>query len=354
MANSFRIAYSLEKLHQEEPIDLIQCPATFFESLCYGQLLKPLLNIPLVVKFHENAETYGAIDGNIQPIRRIKSMRRQWFRSYLRQASLSADYWMGVSRHALETTLGYLALDPAAKPHGVSESPIDVVTFSPTEAPAGYLERFGLSGQDTIIFYSGRLIKEKGIHLLVDAFLQRIAPVYPEVKLVIAGEPDYRQPDTAAAIKRQIQGHPAQGQVVFLGRVPYEEMPYWYSACTVFAGPSRCEPFGRVFIEAMACGAAVVGFNRGGPREIMRHGEEGILVDQQTPDALAEGILSLLDHPEYTLTLREKGRQKVLAAYTQEKIVTELVDLYQHLIRQPRPQPSPPYNRSNTPYVHIP
>lgn len=328
--NSTRIANQLKQLHYQAPLDIIHCPATFFESLVFGRILKPELGVPLVIKFHENGETYRRVEGRLK---QIKAKRRQWFKRFLQHVSLDANYWLGVSGHALDSTLDYLELDKAPIPRAVSPSPLDLSKLKPTPAPPGYLEKYNLRPDTPFLFYSGRLIYEKGLHLLVDAFLSDIAQRFPEVHLAVAGEFDYRQPDYEKQIRRSIAGHPAAGRIHFLGRVPYSEIPYWYSQCSVFVGPSFCEPFGRVFIEAMACEAAFVGFNSGGPREFVHHGRNGFLVEEQTADALAQAIVFLLENPELRMVMGKNGRHTVQACYSQEQVAEELLSLYQELVQ---------------------
>jgi glycosyltransferase involved in cell wall biosynthesis len=347
--NSLTIAWVLERLHQKFPLDVVQCPATFFESLMFGLTGKREFNIPLVIKFHENAETYTTLNGRFQ---KLKQVRHQWFRQFLRRTSLAADCWMGVSQHALHSTLTYLDLAHLERLRSVSPSPIDTKLFSP-EAPLLEVRPKALPTQP-YLFFSGRLIREKGVLLLLKTFLEYLAPRYPDLLLVMAGEEDYRQREVTAQIHAQIQAHPLGERVKLPGRIAYEEMPLWYRGCTVFVAPSRCEPFGRIYIEAMACGTPVVGFDCCGAQEIMTHMSDGFLVEDQTPEALATGITMLLDTPTLREQLGREGRVTVMTAYGQDQVASQLIELYRSL----KPSQHPPLDleqrieRSETlPYV---
>ncbi len=331
LLNSYKIAKTLERIHRAAPIDIIQAPATFFESLIYSHFFKRHLNIPLVVKFHENKETYERIEGRF---RFVKSSRRQWLKRFMRQVTEEADYLLGVSQNALEGTLAYLELSHLNTLKQVSSSPIDLHQLKPTLGPSGYFDRFHLTEDSDFLFYSGRLIYEKGLHLLVDAFLNHISQRFPDLRLAIAGEFDYRQADYGTKIRQSIEAHPAGERVHFLGRIPYSEMVYWYSQCKLFVGPSFCEPFGRVFIEAMACEAPVIGFNSGGPKEFIDHGVDGYLLNEQNADQLGQAINLLLDSPELLMKLKTHARRKVEQHYSQEQIASELLDIYEPLILQ--------------------
>lgn len=340
LVNSVRIAMTLEALHEEKPLDVVHCPASFYESLVFGMTGKKRFRIPLVVKFHENAETFTQLGGRLQ---HLKSARRRWFRNLTRWACLDADYWLGVSEHSLQSTLSYLKLTGVDTPRSASPSPIDVGLFCPTPAPLGYLERFDLSAETPFILYSGRLVAEKGLPILMDAFLSRLCREFPDLHLAIAGEHDFRQPQLLNRMKVLMKGHSAAGRVRFLGRIPYADMPWWYSACRVFVAPSHCEPFGRVFIEAMACGAPVVGFNRGGGREIVTTGVDGLLVEEMTPQALAGSISVLLNAPEISFAMGQQGRRTVVENYSQEKVARELIQIYQQVSHHLKRRPAEPH-----------
>ena len=72
------------------------------------------------------------------------------------------------------------------------------------------------------------------------------------------------------------------GQVHFVGHVPYEQLPQYYAGCDVFVAPSLYEPFGMIYLEAMACGKPAVACATGGVPKIIAHGQTGILVPRRT------------------------------------------------------------------------
>lgn len=329
LMNSVRIAQAIEQLHQEQPIDVIQCPATFFETWAYGRFFKRRLNIPLVVKFHENRETYERVEGRFK---QLKTARRNWLKQLMRDTAHQADYWLGVSQGSLDGMLAYLDLDPALRPGEASPSPINTRLLQPTHPEEDYWERFSLPPDAPFLFYSGRLIYEKGLHLLADAFLNDLSARFPDWHLAVAGEFDYRQPHYEQQIRQQLAGHPAASRVHFLGRIPYEAMPYWYTRCGVFVGPSFCEPFGRVFIEAMVCEAPVVAFNSGGPTEFIRHGENGILAAETTAACLADELAGLMGQPGRRARIARAGRETAIEAFSQERIARELLAVYSRLL----------------------
>ena len=133
----------------------------------------------------------------------------------------------------------------------------------------------------------GRLSREKGFDLLIQAFFQ-LADRHQEWQLLIVGEGQQREPLAQLA-----------GELGIAHRV---QMPGWVDAveslvCSsrVFALPSRYEGFPNALLEAMALGAPVISFDcASGPREIIRHGVDGLLVPAADVNALADGIERLM------------------------------------------------------------
>ncbi|MBN1131163.1 MAG: glycosyltransferase family 4 protein [Chitinispirillaceae bacterium] len=81
-------------------------------------------------------------------------------------------------------------------------------------------------------------------------------------------------------------------------------------AATLLAVPSHGEPFGRIIVEAWACGLPVVATDAGGPAELIRDNENGFLVPVQNPPALAEAIGTLLARPERRAALCAAGKKR--------------------------------------------
>ncbi len=107
-------------------------------------------------------------------------------------------------------------------------------------------------------------------------------------------------------------------------------MSEFYSASNIVVSASRYEAFGQTLIEAQACGCLPVSFGNSGQADIIRHGENGFLVDEHTAEALAEGIGRALEQ-EATIS-REALRKEVLHRYSEEKVASEYLKLYRKLL----------------------
>jgi len=147
------------------------------------------------------------------------------------------------------------------------------------------------------IIAAGRLVHQKGFDLLIRAFAARLAE--RQLSLVIVGEGPER-----SALEALARAHGVEHRVHLPGFV---ENPWSYFArAAAFVCSSRWEGFGNVIIEAMACGVPVVATDCDfGPREIVRHGDSGLLVGAATVEALGDAIVSVLDDRQLASRLAE-------------------------------------------------
>jgi glycosyltransferase involved in cell wall biosynthesis len=123
-------------------------------------------------------------------------------------------------------------------------------------------------------------------------------------------------------------------RVRFLGHVPYDELPRYVSGCDVFVAPSLYEPFGMVYLEAMACAKPTVGCDAGGVPEIITHGENGLLVPPGDAAALASTLDGLLADPARRALIGQKARQMVLRTFSLPVIAERTEAHYEAAIAQ--------------------
>lgn len=151
---------------------------------------------------------------------------------------------------------------------------IDIAAWRPI-ADAAVLERYGIEANRPMIIFVGRITRQKGLPYLLRALRQ----LPHDVQVVLcAGAPD--TPDIAAEVAAGVellQGE-RPGVVWIPEHLPRHDLSALLSAATVFVCPSVYEPLGIVNLEAMACGAAVVGTATGGIPEVVVPGETGWLV----------------------------------------------------------------------------
>ncbi len=158
-----------------------------------------------------------------------------------------------------------------------------------------------------IILTVGRWLaseRYKGMDTLITA-LPRLLTQRPDVQLVLAGAGDDRAWLEDLAEQTGVNRH-----VHFLTGLSYPELAACYSACEIFALPSRGEGFGLVYLEAMACGKPVIGGAHGGAPEIIEDGVTGYLVPHGDPIQLATSIEALLADPALSKEMGARGRHR--------------------------------------------
>ena len=198
---------------------------------------------------------------------------------------------------------------------GVDERLIDVVhlgvdpaRYRPPSAAerAAVRSRLGIPDEASMLLYSGRLIPEKGLEVLMEAF-QRLRSSVGEIRLVIAGAaPPTGLAENAHAARLRQQA----GDWTFAP--PTDEMADYYGAADLVVVPSLVEEaLGRVPIEAMACGCPVVASAVGGMPESFASGLESLLVPAGDPAALAAKLEWAIRWREHSPKLGAICRQNV-------------------------------------------
>lgn len=173
--------------------------------------------------------------------------------------------------------------------------------FAPASAQAIEACRRQLGLPSQYLLYLGQLKPEKNLSRLLEAYSILYGRYADTPPLVLAGIP-YRGAET---ILRQARKLHLEQQVLFLGFVLDETLPALLTGAQVFVYPSLYEGFGLPVLEAMACGTPVVTSNCSSLPEVA--GETAVLVDPASSEAIADGILCLLDNASRRRRLAEQG-----------------------------------------------
>lgn len=169
----------------------------------------------------------------------------------------------------------------------------------------------------------------KGLDILLMA-MAAVCDKRNDVDLIIAGQGGERKKlaDMAKMLK-------IEDRVIFKGAVNDEaEKKRLLHTCEFFVLSSRIEPFGIVNLEAMAAGKAIVATRTGGIPEIVKDGENGILVEPYSDKALAGGIMKLLDDKELRDKLGRNGRKMVEdPKFSWDNITDQYIETYNDVLR---------------------
>ena len=188
----------------------------------------------------------------------------------------------------------YPSVDPARV--RVIHNGIDVERWRPVQNPA-FLESVGMDPTRPSVVFVGRITRQKGLPYLLQA--ARLLP--PEVQLILcAGAPD--TPEIMAEVQEGVRLlQQTREGVIWIDRMlPRDELSAILTAATTFVCPSVYEPLGIVNLEAMACGAAVVGTATGGIPEVVDDGVTGRLVPIEQ---LQDGTGTPVDPERYVADL---------------------------------------------------
>ena len=299
-----------------------------------GILAKLNYGIPMVLTVH-----------SLEPLRPWK--REQLgggydFTCWLEKTAIEmADAIVAVSEETKVDVMRLFKVDPH-KIH-VIHNGIDPDEYHRIEAP-DVLRKHGVNPDLPYVLFVGRITRQKGIVHLVRA----IESMNPGFQIVLcAGAPD--TPEILAEMEAAVAAaQTKRGSIVWIqSMLPVQEKIAMYSHADVFCCPSIYEPFGIINLEAMACETAVVASAVGGIKEVVVHGETGLLVplDQQTESPfeatdpvrfakdLAEGINNLMADPEKRRRMALAGRQRAVDRFSWASIAKRTKALYDELVK---------------------
>ena len=239
------------------------------------------------------------------------------FRQFQDYSLRRADFVVARSREALAVARrkGYVG------PADVVPNAVDCALFRPLPAaphPAG----------EFVIGYVGRLVPEKG---LADA-VAALALLPDRARLVLVGDGPFRP-----ALEELSRRAKVESRVRFAGSVPLSDLPAHMNAMDALVLPSHTtatwkEQFGRVLIEAGACGLPVVGSDSGAIPEVI--GGAGLTFPEGDPAALADRLRTLLDHPERRAEYGRVGQERARGLYSWQRVAEQMHTIYEHLVSE--------------------
>ena len=184
---------------------------------------------------------------------------------------------------------------------------------------AGFLkERY-----DHLVLFTGRLVNQKDIPNLLQAF-KKVVQARPRTVLVIVGTGAQE-----ARIKAMVVDLALGQNVCFPGSVPHEDVPRYLAACDVYVVPSIFEGTCIAMTEAMSAGKPVVVTQFAGAMDLVQDGQTGYLVPIRDPQALAEKILYVLDHPDQARAVAQAGQAAIEERFANNRNTTRIIELWQ-------------------------
>jgi sugar transferase (PEP-CTERM/EpsH1 system associated) len=250
-----------------------------------------------------------------------------------RQVALSGEI-----RRYLEQRIGVASNGIAQICNGV-----DVMRFAPRARALGSDSRTGavaarFPGENLMVIGTvGRLSPVKHQRLLIDAFVRAVdrlkhdAPSMADrLRLVIAGD----GPDRAA-LEARVAATGLGDRIWMSGS--RDDVPQLMANFDLFVLPSLAEGISNTILEAMACGLPVVATRVGGNGELVDEGESGVLVDSDDVDAMATAICGYAVHPSRLRSEGQAARDRAVARFSIDTMVSRYLDLYDTLLAQRKP-----------------
>ncbi|MFH1858159.1 MAG: lipopolysaccharide heptosyltransferase II [Candidatus Omnitrophota bacterium] len=191
-----------------------------------------------------------------------------------------------------------------------------------------------LSHEELTIGMIGRISPIKG-HVDFIQAISRVVRVFSKVKVLIVGDAPPERIKYRQELELLVKRLGLHQTVEFVGIS--QDIPNLLKEMDLLVFPSRTkEAFGRVVIEAGACGVPVIASRVGGVAEIIEDGKEGLLVPPADPLALAEAILRMLKDPSLARTCAKNLRERVEGHYSLQQMIDQTLSVYEEALQRER------------------
>lgn len=174
-----------------------------------------------------------------------------------------------------------------------------------------------------LVLFAGRLVAQKDLPNLLTA-TSHVLREHSNVLFLIVGSGDKEGEAKSFAQKLEIDS-----SVVFTGPIPYDQIPSYFAACDLFVLPSVYEGNARVLAEAAAAAKPVVATDVSGTQDTVIEGETGYIVPVGRSEALARGMIRLLDDPAQAAEMGRRAREHILALYDQQRLLPGFAELWE-------------------------
>jgi glycosyltransferase involved in cell wall biosynthesis len=286
-------------------INIIHVSTTAGRDAICGALLSKLTGVKTVVPFHYKYDTW---------------MSRRTFWAMRRAGAI-----VGVSNFVAQSVIanGY---SPDKVYHVLNGIEID--RWRPETDGSAIRNEFGIAPDAPVLAIVGNLLPWKGHEQLLQA-LARVKEAIPTIKLLIVGKD---APEAiggklySPTLQKMVDELGLREQVIFTGQ--RKDVVNMFAACDLYAMPTFEEPFGLVFLEAMAMKKAIVAVESGGVPEVVEHGKSGLLSPVNDNTRLAENIISLLNDPLRRVQMGNYGRQRVEEYFNAQRMADDMEHTY--------------------------
>jgi glycosyltransferase involved in cell wall biosynthesis len=309
-----KYANTVANVTKSQNLDLIHAHFAYPEGFV-GLQTKKETRKPLVITVHgydiiaESSIRYG-----VRLSRRINAI--------VKKVLNEADVVMAASRATFQEVCKIV--NKTDKAHLIPNG-VDTDRFNPSLNCSDIKRKLGIEG-GTVIFALRTHEPKYGLEHLIKA-IPIVAKEKNDAFFVIGGDGSLRHYHEQLAVKLDVRE-----KVIFTGKIPQSDTPYYYAMSDIVAVPSLQEGFGLVVSEAMACGKPVIGTNVGGIPDQIVDGYNGFLVEPRNPVQIADRVLWLIDNPKEARRMGANGRKLVEEKFSIDNRIDKIIQLYRGLL----------------------
>ncbi|MFX1519282.1 MAG: glycosyltransferase family 4 protein [Promethearchaeota archaeon] len=203
-------------------------------------------------------------------------------------------------------------------------------TFKMTSKSQTALKQdLGLSEKNLIVGYVGRITFEKGIEYLIKAFVN-IVKITDQIKLVIAGDGNKK-----AELQELVKELKLNKYVIFTGFIAHEYISSFYELCDIIVLPSIWnEPLSRVLLEAFHFNKPVIATKTGGTPEVIKDGENGLLVEPKNSNQIADKILFLYKNSNARKRIQENAKNYSNKNLNSKTLTKKFLNMYKAVLSE--------------------
>lgn len=192
-------------------------------------------------------------------------------------------------------------------------------------SPSTVREEYDIPSDTLLLLSMGRLIEQKGHHILISAF-REIVQDFPGIRLMLVGDGPYR-----LSLQKQTHELHLEQNVIFAGW--QKSVSDYYSAADIFVHPSLWEGFGLVLLEAMSHHKPIIASSVSAIPEIVVHNETGLLIPPGDITALAKAMISLCGDAQVRQEMGINGGERLALHFTVDRMVSEIMKVYDSVLQ---------------------
>lgn len=324
---SARYLRELHRIHATHPIDIVEGPIWQVEGiapLADGNFrVVTNLETPMKVVAETNPDF---LDGSPQSLEDHERYCATETLMMQRSTAVRA-----ISQAIVETMRKYYGVE--FSPDRLSIFPLGMEDRSRgiiAEKKNGFLD----------VLFVGRLEGRKGVDVLFEV-IPSLCQKHPKARFLFVGEDRVQRDGKTYGEKFRAQYGSARfrDRVLFLGKLPDDDLEKYLAQCDIFVSPSRYESFGLVFLEAMMFSKPAIGCRSGGMKEIVEDGVTGLLAEPGDATTLREALDALLSDAAKRESFGKAARERYLQIYTREKLIENALNFYRRIVQSTVPQP---------------